>query len=118
LKMADGVLVFDPRPLIRALVDAVIGGEEPAVCAGRFHVTLAELVRQVCLVLRARREVNTVALSGGVFQNALLTTLVRERLERAGFRVLCHSLVPPNDGGIALGQAVVAGQRLAMRGQN
>jgi hydrogenase maturation protein HypF len=118
LKMVAGVLVFDTRPLVRALVDAVVGGEEPAACAGRFHVTLAELVRQVCLVLRARREVNTVALSGGVFQNALLTTLVRERLERAGFRVLCHSLVPPNDGGIALGQAVVAGQRLAMRGQN
>ena len=117
LKMADGVLVFDPRPLVRALVDAVIGGEEPAVCAGRFHVTLAELVRQVCLVLRARREINTVVLSGGVFQNALLTTLVRERLERAGFRVLCHSLVPPNDGGIALGQAAVAGQRLGVRRQ-
>jgi len=115
LKMVAGVLVFDPRPLVRALVDAVVSGEEPAACAGRFHVTLAELVRQVCLVLRARREVNTVALSGGVFQNALLTTLVRERLERAGFRVLCHSLVPPNDGGIALGQAAVAGQRLGVR---
>jgi hydrogenase maturation protein HypF len=117
LKMADGVLVFDPRPLVRALVDAVADGEEPAACAGRFHVTLAELVRQVCLVLRARREINTVALSGGVFQNALLTTLVRERLERAGFSVLTHSLVPPNDGGIALGQAAVAGQRLGVRSQ-
>ena len=68
------------------------------------------MVRQVCLVLRARRGLEMVALSGGVFQNALLTTLVRERLERAGFTVLTHSLVPPNDGGIALGQAVVAGQ--------
>jgi hydrogenase maturation protein HypF len=113
--MVEGVLVFDPRPLVRALVDAVVSGEEPAVCAGRFHVSLAELVRQVCLVLRARREINTVALSGGVFQNALLTALVRERLERAGFRVLCHSLVPPNDGGIALGQAAVAGQRLRVK---
>jgi hydrogenase maturation protein HypF len=117
LKMVEGVLVFDPRPLVRALVDAVVGGEEPAACAGHFHVTLAEMVRQVCLVLRARREINTVALSGGVFQNALLTTLVRERLERAGFSVLSHSLVPPNDGGIALGQAVVAGQRLGVRSE-
>jgi hydrogenase maturation protein HypF len=114
LKMTDGVLVFDPRPLVRALVEALAGNEDPAECAGRFHVTLAELVRQVCLILRARREINTVALSGGVFQNALLTTLVRERLERAGFSVLTHSLVPPNDGGIALGQAAVAGQRLGV----
>jgi len=117
LKMTDGLLVFDPRPLVRALVEALAGNEEPAECAGRFHVTLAELVRQVCLVLRARREINTVALSGGVFQNALLTTLVRERLERAGFSVLTHSLVPPNDGGIALGQAAVAGQRLGVRSE-
>jgi len=111
LKLEEGVLVFDPRPLVRALVESVAAAEPVAVCAGRFHGTLAEMVRQACLVLRARRNLNTVALSGGVFQNALLTTLARERLERAGFNVLTHSLVPPNDGGIALGQAVVAGMR-------
>ncbi|NJC88629.1 MAG: carbamoyltransferase HypF [Desulfuromonas sp.] len=115
LKMEEGVLVFDPRPLVRALVESIGTGEDPPRSAGRFHATLAEMVRQTCLVLRARRGLNTVALSGGVFQNALLTTLVRERLERAGFKVLTHSLVPPNDGGIALGQAVVAG-RLADEG--
>jgi hydrogenase maturation protein HypF len=115
LKQEEGVLVFDPRPLVRALAEAVAAGETVALCAGRFHVTLAEMVRQVCLVLRARRGLEVAALSGGVFQNALLTTLVRERLERAGFTVLTHSLVPPNDGGIALGQAVVAG-RLLHRG--
>jgi hydrogenase maturation protein HypF len=111
LKLIDGKLVFDPRPLIRALVEARAAGVPAAHLAGQFHVTLAEMVRQLCLVLRARRGLATVALSGGVFQNALLTTLVRERLERAGFTVLTHSLVPPNDGGIALGQAVVAGMR-------
>ncbi|TLM68886.1 MAG: carbamoyltransferase HypF [Deltaproteobacteria bacterium] len=108
---ADG-LVFDPRPLVRALVEAVSAGEAAARCAGRFHATLAEMVRQVCLVVRARRGLDVAVLSGGVFQNALLTTLVRERLMRAGFTVLTHSLVPPNDGGIALGQAAVAGRRL------
>lgn len=111
LKMEDGMLVFDPRPLIRAIVESVGSGEDSARSAGRFHATLAEMVRQVCLVLRARRGLNTVALSGGVFQNALLMTMVRKRLERADFTVLTHSLVPPNDGGIALGQAVVAGER-------
>ncbi|MCM2265023.1 MAG: carbamoyltransferase HypF [Desulfuromonadales bacterium] len=112
LKMENGMLLFDPRPLVRAIVESISSGEDRARCAGRFHATLAEMVRQACLVLRARRNLNTVALSGGVFQNALLTTLVRERLERAGFTVLTHSLVPPNDGGIALGQAVVAGRRM------
>jgi hydrogenase maturation protein HypF len=97
---------------VRAIVESVLAGEGTGHSAGRFHVTLAEMVRQVCLVLRARRGVGTVALSGGVFQNALLTTLVRERLEHAGFTVLTHSLVPPNDGGIALGQAIVAGRRV------
>ena len=54
----------------------------------------------------------TAALSGGVFQNRLLLDLVRSELEEAGFRVLIHSLLPPNDGGIALGQAVAAMYRL------
>ena len=116
LKMDGALLVFDPRPLVRALVASVTAGEPVSACAGRFHATLAEMVRQVCLVLRARRGINNVALSGGVFQNVLLTTQVRERLERAGFTVLTHSLVPPNDGGIALGQAVVAGRLIQERG--
>jgi len=112
LKMINGQLIFDPRPMIRALVEARTQGTVVAELAGRFHATLAELVRQVCLVVRARRGLTTVALSGGVFQNALLTSLVRERLQRAGFTVLSHSLVPPNDGGLSLGQAVIAGWQL------
>ncbi len=116
LKLVDEQLVFDPRPLIRALVDGVAQGESVPELAGRFHGTLAELVRQICLVLRARRRLETVALSGGVFQNALLTTLTRERLQQAGFTVLTHSLVPPNDGGLALGQAVVAGLKIQKTG--
>jgi hydrogenase maturation protein HypF len=104
-------LVFDPRSLVRALTESAANGEPVAVCAGRFHGTLAEMVQQVCVDLRSRRGIDVVALSGGVFQNALLTELTRGQLERAGFMVLSHSLVPPNDGGIALGQAVIAGQR-------
>lgn len=107
-----GVLVFDHRPLIRALVKAGREGEPAAVSAGRFHLTLAELTVAICLRIRERSAVTAAALSGGVFQNALLTELVRGRLQAAGFTVLCHSLVPPNDGGVALGQAVVAGERL------
>ena len=64
-----------------------------------------------CGVVGAERGLTTVACSGGVFQNTLLLGLVVDRLEAEGFRVLLHSRVPPNDGGISLGQAACAGAR-------
>ncbi|MDT8440320.1 MAG: carbamoyltransferase HypF [Desulfuromonadales bacterium] len=111
LSLQDGLLVFDSRPLIRALVDAVLGGEAVSRSAGRFHQTLADLIATTCENLRERTGLNRVVLTGGVFQNVLLTELADLRLTRAGFQVLSHSLVPPNDGGIALGQAVVAARQ-------
>jgi len=66
---------------------------------------------EVCAALRDRSGRGTVALSGGVFQNLLLLGQVADRLEESGFRVLTHARVPPNDGGISLGQAAVAGAR-------
>jgi len=65
----------------------------------------------VCAALRERSGLGTVALSGGVFQNLLLVGQVVNQLEESGFRVLTHARVPPNDGGISLGQAAVAGAR-------
>lgn len=105
-------VIFDPRPLVAALLEARAAGEDVAVSAGRFHFTLAEMVAAVCRELRRRRGIAAVALSGGVFQNALLTGQVRGLLRDAGFTVLTHALVPPNDGGLAFGQAVVAARRL------
>lgn len=66
------------------------------------------MIGQVCERERARTSINTVALSGGVFQNATLLALAVEQLEAANFEVLWHVKVPPNDGGLALGQAVIA----------
>ena len=68
--------------------------------------------------LRAREETgcNTAALTGGCFQNTLLLELTESKLEAAGFRVLTHRLIPPNDGGICLGQAVYAMERLRAGG--
>ena len=66
---------------------------------------------RACRAVRAERGLTTVACSGGVFQNALLLGLVVDGLEADGFRVLLHSRVPPNDGGISLGQAAFAGAR-------
>ena len=76
--------------------------------AWRFHEAVADLCCDVSLRLRERDSLNTVALSGGVFQNVLLLGLTVERLQQAGFEVLWHRLVPPNDGGLALGQAAIA----------
>ena len=70
-----------------------------------FHKALADMIVIACCYQRTRCEVNVVALSGGVFQNLLLLKLVDDGLEREGFKVLKHGVVPTNDGGIAIGQA-------------
>ena len=72
---------------------------------------MAALIEAGCLLMRERHGLGTVALSGGVFQNLLLLNAAVCRLEARGFRVLLHSRVPCNDGGVSLGQAVVAASR-------
>ena len=76
--------------------------------AGRFHLSLAIMIEEACAQLHKQTGLKKVVLSGGVFQNCLLTEMVASRLEKSGLAVLTHSLVPPNDGGLALGQATVA----------
>jgi len=110
----DGMLQLDPRPLLRALVADLQGAVPAAVIGGRFHRGLAEGALAVCRTLRQREGLDRVVLSGGVFQNRLLTETLSALLAADRFEVLRHSLVPPNDGGLALGQAVVAA-RLAIR---
>jgi hydrogenase maturation protein HypF len=97
--------------IVRAAALDVLAGVAPGLVAARFHNGLAEAVAEVCGRLRERTGVESVALSGGVFQNATLLTGAVRRLEGAGFRVLTHRQVPANDGGISLGQAAVAAAR-------
>jgi hydrogenase maturation protein HypF len=97
--------------LIRAAADDLAAGTDRAAVATRFHYGVADATVAACRALRDVYGHGTVALSGGVFQNVLLTTAVVLQLRRAGFTVLTHSRVPCNDGGISLGQAVVAGAR-------
>jgi hydrogenase maturation protein HypF len=103
-----GTLRFDSGPLIRAIGEDVKVGAPAAVIALRFHRAVAELILDVSLALRARHGHNTVVLSGGVLQNVLLLRLAVDRLQQAQFDVRRHRRVPPNDGGLALGQAAVA----------
>jgi hydrogenase maturation protein HypF len=81
------------------------------IIAARFHHGVAALIEAGCLLMRDRYGLGTVALSGGVFQNLLLLDAAVSRLAARGFRVLLHARVPCNDGGISLGQAVVAAAR-------
>ena len=102
--------------LVRGLTEDLVRGIPVASLAGRFHNSVAMVVVAVCEQLREEHRVETVALSGGVFQNALLVTRCLESLEASGFTVLTHRQVPANDGGISLGQAAVATARLQARG--
>jgi hydrogenase maturation protein HypF len=97
--------------LIRAVVAEQQSGVGVPVIAARFHNGLAKAVVETCRLLREQHDLSTVALSGGVFQNLLLLEKTLAGLEQHQFRVLLHERVPPNDGGISLGQAAVAGAR-------
>ena len=108
---AGAVLEVAGADLIRAVCEDLAAGAAPGAVAARFHHGVAGAVVDCCLLLRERTGLEVVALSGGVFQNVLLLGMVVNRLEAQGFRVLTHSRVPCNDGGISLGQAVVAAAR-------
>jgi hydrogenase maturation protein HypF len=97
--------------LVRAVVEELGAGVAAPVVAARFHNGLAGVTVAACQALRDATGLGVVALSGGVFQNLLLLERTVAGLEQAGFRALVHSRVPPNDGGISLGQAAVAGAR-------
>ncbi len=106
-------LVLDARGTVREVLADVAAGARVATVAARFHNGLAEATALACQTLAGRRSLDTVALSGGVFQNRRLLTGCAERLEAEGLRVLVPERLPPNDGGIAYGQAAVAAAQLA-----
>ncbi|MBD3222074.1 carbamoyltransferase HypF [bacterium] len=109
LPFADGVI--DPRPALDALIEDHGRGVAPAAIAARFHNGVAAMVAAVCDRIRGDRGLETVALTGGVWQNLLLLERTVNRLREIGFTVLVHRRVPTNDGGLALGQAAVAAAR-------
>jgi hydrogenase maturation protein HypF len=99
---------LDPAPVLGALITDLRRGTPAAVLAARFHRGVARAVAEVCRRARQDTGLATVALSGGVFANALLEEECARLLAEDGFAVLRHGEVPPNDGGLALGQLVVA----------
>jgi hydrogenase maturation protein HypF len=105
---------IDTRPIVRAVANDAAVGTSARTIARRFHSTLVDVIKNVCVQIREQTGIDHVMLSGGVFLNVLLTREVLESLAAAGFRVFRHEAVPPNDGGISLGQAAVA---IAHQGQ-
>lgn len=119
----DGALVMDTQKLFMSLAEEMLKATESGAdaegvdrkrerLAWEFHQCLADGITEICVALRERTGLGTAALSGGVFQNRLLLRMCEDALRREGFEVLIHSMVPPNDGGIALGQAAVAAREL------
>ena len=103
--------IVDSGPTIRSVVADLEKGERKGAIAARFHNSLALIILKICRIIREKTDLNSVALSGGVFQNMYLLERVFSLLKSADFQVHTHNRVPPNDGGISLGQALVAHYR-------
>lgn len=101
-------LVLDPTPLLAAIAADLRAGAEPSRVSGRFHTSFARALAEAAVLVAQEHRLTHVALSGGTFQNRLLLDLLCRRLRERGLTPLHHRWVPPNDGGLALGQAVIA----------
>ena len=105
---SEDTLQIDPHPIISGVVKDIEKGVSLSIVSGKFHITLMAMFTDLCQVIRKESGLSRVALSGGCFQNAILLSGLTKRLCDRGFHVLTHERVPANDGGIALGQAVIA----------
>jgi len=110
---SDEGLRIPTAPIIQGVVTDIRHGQSSAHISRRFHTTLVQLFTDLCSHLRRQNDLDRVVLSGGTFQNAILLEELSRSLAKSGFDVYTHRLVPPNDGGISLGQAVAAGAMLA-----
>jgi hydrogenase maturation protein HypF len=111
--IADGdPMILDLRATICAIAGDLAQRTPPQEISARFHNTLAATIVEVCCRIRSADGLDRVCLSGGTFQNLFLLERTVVELRRRSFAVFLHTLVPANDGGIALGQAVIASEAL------
>jgi hydrogenase maturation protein HypF len=113
LDRVEGLLVYDPRPTLAAILEGVARGRSATALAAGFQGAITDVTATILHDARARTGVRTVCLSGGVFQNRRLASDLLRRLAGDGFEVFINRQVPVNDGGVSYGQAAVAAARLA-----
>lgn len=101
-------LEISPVPMLNSLLEDIGAGVSPSIVAARFHNALAEVVVSVCKIIRTETSLSRVALSGGVWQNLTLLNKTCQLLIDNGFQIIVHHQVPPNDGGLSLGQVAIA----------
>ena len=111
----DGRLILDTQTLVQQIVEEKLQGADSNQLAYLFHQELAEQITAACVEARKVSGRKKAALSGGVFQNRLLLRMTENRLMEEGFEVLRHCMIPPNDGGIAIGQAAYGMYQLQNR---
>jgi len=112
LERVDGLVVYDPRPTLAALLEGKAAGRTTGQLAAAFQATITEVTREILAGARVSTGIGTVCLSGGVFQNRRLASALLRDLAWDGFRVFINRQVPVNDGGVSYGQAAVAAARL------
>ena len=104
----NGIIIIDWKPVIRGVVKDLKLGVKKPVISMKFHNAICDMVKEVCIILRKKYKIKKVCMSGGVFQNKNLSGRLRPMLVKEGFNVYGHKKVPTHDGGIALGQAILA----------
>ncbi|MEH2459430.1 carbamoyltransferase HypF [Nostoc sp.] len=109
---SDSIYCIDPRPMWQTLLNDLQQQIPQSVMAAKFHQGLANAIVEMVKYLCQENLINQVVLTGGVFQNCILLQQVSKRLQTFGIKVLIHSLVPANDGGLSLGQAVIVAAKL------
>jgi len=109
---SGGVLCLDFSSMIRVIVEEVLTGKSRGEIAYTFHMSLTVAFRRIAETIRKKTGLNRIVLSGGCFQNRILTEGVIMELEKSGFAVFFHEILPTNDGCISLGQAVCAGEQV------
>jgi hydrogenase maturation protein HypF len=110
--VSDKIYRVMPQPIVCGVARDMEKRRNPAEISAKFHLTLIRLFSELCKVIRDDSGLNRIVLSGGVFQNSIFLTGLIESLEEKGFDVFSHSQVPTNDGGISLGQALIAAATL------
>lgn len=104
----DNMYIMSPIDIIKFVLEDISKGMLPSIISQKFHSTIVNYIVKMCILLRDKYKINTVALSGGIFQNSFLLRNSYMKLSQNNFKVLTHHNIPCNDGGISIGQIVIA----------